>query len=223
MSTLTPINGWSIPSLSDSPNITSAVNTAISAIDARVNPIFSTTAARNAAISVPTAGQECYVTGTKEKYLHNGTVWIGAIPRIIRKSVDESRGTTTTLANDTDLTVPVEANSVYRVYGQLQLRQSVVTADWKVRWTIPASATLTGAIQGNLGGGSDIWEESAGDMTATIVITSNSTNDQVVKYSTILTVAGTSGSLTFQWAQNVSTGSNNTVRKDSFIEILKIG
>jgi hypothetical protein len=60
-------------------------------------------------------------------------------------------------------------------------------------------------------------------MTATIVVTSNSTNDQVVKYSTILTVAGTSGSLTFQWAQNVSTGSNNTVRKDSFIEILKIG
>jgi len=223
LSTLTTINGWAIPALSDSPNITSAVNTAVSAIDTRVNPIFSTTAARNAAITSPSEGQEAYVTGTKEKYVYNGTVWIGVIPRIIRKTIDTNQTTTTTLASDPDLTVAVEANSVYRVYSQIQLRQSVVSASWKCKWIAPASATFTGGLWGNLGGGSDIWEESVGDMLAQYNPTTNSTNDQLLKYSGILTVAGTSGSLTFQSAQLVSTGSNNTIRKDSFIEILKVG
>lgn len=223
MSTLTPINGWAIPSLSDSPNITSAVNTAISAIDARANPIFSTTAARNAAITSPTAGQECYVTATKEKYVYNGTAWIGVVPRFAIKTSDQTITNTTSFVNDTELFMSVEANSTYHVVLQIRHRVSVITSDWKFQFAGPSGAVLTGVARGNLGGAGDGYEEfCSSGFIGTLNVLVDTTVDFPLEYDCILTTTN-AGTLQFQYAQFAAVASNNTVRGTTYLKLLKIG
>lgn len=225
MSGLTPINGWSTPALSDSPNITTAVNTALTAIDARANPIFSTTAARNAAITSPTEGMEAYVTGTKEKYVYNGTAWIGAKERVFIKPVDESlTGPNTTFQNDDDLQCSVEANSIYKVFLSVRHRVSNISADFKFIFTAPASATMVGSWRGNLGANADdTLEEQPGSLLSQTSPTVATNNDYPLWAEGILRTSATSGTLILQWAQLTATSSVNTVRQDSYLSILKIG
>lgn len=224
MSGLTPINGWSTPALSDSPNITTAVNTALTAIDARANPIFSTTAARDAAITSPTAGMEAYVTGTKEKYVYNGTAWIGAVERVFRKPADETlTGPNTTLQNDDDLQCSVEANSKYLVFLSIRHRVSNITSDWKMIFTAPASSTMVGTWRGNLGASGDGDETLPGSLLSQVSPTVDLTTDYSLWAEGILVTSSTAGTLNFQWTQLAGVASNNTVRQDSYMRILKIG
>lgn len=225
MSGLTPINGWSTPALSDSPNITTAVNTALTAIDARANPIFSTTTARNAAITSPTEGMEAYVTGTKEKYVYNGTAWVGAKERVVVKPADETLvGPNTTFQNDDDLQISVEANSIYKVFLSVRHRVSVVTADFKFIFTAPASATMVGTWRGNLGANADdTLEEQPGSLLSQVSPTVATNNDYPLWAEGILRTSGTSGTLILQWAQLSAVSANNVVRQDSYLSLLKIG
>lgn len=224
MSGLTPINGWSTPALSDSPNITTAVNTALTAIDARANPIFSTTAARDAAITSPTEGMEAYVTGTKEKYIYNGTAWIGAKERVFRKTIDETLvGPSTTFQNDDDLQCSVEANSKYVVFLSIRHRVSNITSDWKFIFTAPASSTMVGTWRGNLNAGGDGYEEVPISLLSQVSPTVDGTTDYPLWAEGILVTSSTAGTLNLQWAQLSAVSSNNTVRQDSYMRILKIG
>lgn len=75
MATVTPINGFPRPQLPDSPDIEIAVGSLGDAVDARANPVFATTVARDAAMPSPVAGQECYVTTGSVKYWYDGSGW----------------------------------------------------------------------------------------------------------------------------------------------------
>lgn len=70
----TTISGLPWPELGDEPNIENAVKPLAEALDDKVNVRFSSSAERDAAITAPVAGQECYVTGSG-KQVYNGTAW----------------------------------------------------------------------------------------------------------------------------------------------------
>lgn len=230
MSTLTPINGWSLPALTDSPNITSAVNTAVSAIDSRVNPIFSTTAARNAAIPSPTEGMECYVTGTKEKYIYNGTAWIGATPRFFIASADQTVTDSNALNNSSYLTAPVEANSTYLVHTMIKYFSNSTGAggnDFQLGWSVPASSSgywnTWGADVGVASWTGNFWYLTRAWTTADALGTQNAV--MVARPGGVLITSGTSGSLTFQFAENTGVAgvTSVTLGQYSVLQILKIG
>jgi len=151
MATSTPINGFSIPQLSDTPNIETAVNTFANAIDARVMPIFSTTAARGTAIPSPTFGQCAAVSGTGEIYYYNGTAWVSLVPRCKKAGTNTIITDSTTLTNITNYNFSLEANSTYVIDGMLIVNSTGTTAnDIKFGWTFPASTTANWSMQGAL-------------------------------------------------------------------------
>lgn len=140
MSTNTTVNGWPLPSLTDQPNITTAVNSGLVLVDRRVNPIYATTAARDAAITAPDEGMECYVTGTKEKYLYNGTRWVGAAWRSHAIETTQVINNTTTVVDITEGAITLEANSVYDIFYQLEI-QSYNGAGFRWNFNTPALTT----------------------------------------------------------------------------------
>ena len=65
-------------------------------------PIYATTAARDAAIPTPFAGQRAFVSGTNVNYQYNGTAWVSpqalSVPPMVR--LTGPAGTAYTSAND---------------------------------------------------------------------------------------------------------------------------
>jgi len=219
MATTTPINGWSIPQLTDPPNITTAVNSFANAVDARANPIYSTTSARNAAIPSPTAGQECFVTGTGEKYIYTGSAWVGLAPRRQVKTGTNIVNNSTTLIDATDLSLSFEANVQYRLDCDIAI-QSNTTPQFKFSWNVSGGGSITGFYKmflltqntSNLSVILDAWGGTRGVNT-----------DGTLQYMTFTgdfgsTVAGT---IKFQFAQNVANVSNTSVFFNSSMLMLK--
>jgi len=120
MSTTSPINGFQMPTLSDTSDIEVAVQTPVLAIDSRVTSRFATTSARDTAITVPVAGMLSYVSGTEEMYLYNGSAWVSAIPRFKYK-LSTQLVSSTSYVDVSNLTFSVESSSryllQYKIYG----------------------------------------------------------------------------------------------------------
>ncbi len=178
MSTLTPINGISLPALTDTPNISTAVSTGFSTVDSRLNPVFASTAARDSAIPSPTEGQECYVTATGEKYIYNGTTWVSSKPRYTAAQGSDATTSSGTPANVTGMSLAVEANSRYVIKAWM-IWSGPTGSDITLQWTIPAGA-------------SGQWNMIAGNGG----ITSVQSSDQLVTQSFIWTTGITYGTVT---------------------------
>jgi hypothetical protein len=72
----TPIATLPYPALTDSPNGPSQVQSLATALDSQVVPRFATTAARDAAITAPAAGQMCWTTTPATHWYYSGSGWI---------------------------------------------------------------------------------------------------------------------------------------------------
>jgi len=140
VTTNTTVNGWPLPSMTDQPVITSAVNSPLVLVDRRVNPVFATTTARDVAITAPDEGMECYVTATKEKYIYNGTRWIGAAWRTHNIETTQVINNTVTPQNITEGAISLEANSVYEIHYELEI-QSYNGAGFRWQFNTPALTT----------------------------------------------------------------------------------
>jgi len=127
------------------------------------------------------------------------------------KAADETVANTT-LQNDDDLFFAVGANEKWLVDCTLMI-DSNATADFKMTFTVPASATMKwGPLSINASG---LWiqDPSSGtnpllDAAATSTVGSLSAGQIwgiIVKG--IVQVAGTAGTVQFQWAQSVTSGS----------------
>ena len=225
MPTTTQINGWSIPELDDQPNIETATAWA-SDVDTRVNPIFATPTARNTAMPSPTQGQEAYVTSTAEKYIYNGTAWVGMMPRFVYKTADESVTSSITLQDDNHLVFAVEASSLYVAKYTLYYANGDAASDAKFGWTVPAAATF---LAGFAGAGAASTDPTAATSMSTAYITTGSNVIGVmsanarVSVEAIFTISATPGNVTLQWAQNASSGTALTLKAGSFVEVRKVG
>lgn len=224
MSTTTTVNGWSIPELQDAANITQ-VATLASAIDLRVNPIFSTVSARNAAIVSPTEGQEAYVTATGEKYVYNGTAWVGMRPRVKYCTADQTvTDNDSVLVDSTYLQFSVEANSVYEMNGSLRWLNSTFGNDVRFGMVTPAGCT----------GSWNVTHPTVGDTFTTNPALSwvgshtyggNASNSQRGPINGLLVTAGTAGTLKLQFCEATNTGGVSNVKLcfDSVIKLIKVG
>lgn len=227
MTSTTTINGWTIPTLSDVPNIETAIHPLANAIDARVIPIFTTTGNRDSAISAPSFGMHAAVSGTGEVYVYNGSAWVSAVPRNFYKTANESV-TNSTMQDDNTFTFSVEANSFY--FAELHCCLSCVDAgagvDFKSQWTVPASTTgirwrsalVTGATS-DTSDKSQIDTIAGGSATIGVLATTKTFFIERISFDT----AGTAGNATLQWAQAATDADPTIVEAGSYMRVWKVG
>lgn len=72
----TSIAALPYPALTDTPNGAAQIQSLAQAVDTVVIPRFATTAARDAAITSPVAGQECWTTTPATFWHYSGTAWV---------------------------------------------------------------------------------------------------------------------------------------------------
>lgn len=137
------------------------------------------------------------------------------------KSVDESVTNSTTLQDDDELLLPVEANSVYSgilylfcTYGQ-DASGPPPAGNLKYSLTIPSGATIDGA-NGTLttGGTSRV------DLTVNRQPTSSNTVTIIPLILRVVT-AGTAGNVQLRWAQELSIATPTVVLQGSIFSLKK--
>lgn len=134
------------------------------------------------------------------------------------KFADESRNTTTTLANDSELLLAMAATTTY-MFESCIFQNSGGTPDYKGAWSVPAGGTgrfqCTGySIIGTLG----IFDNSS--ITTTQTIAGAAAAQPHFMTGHIVTVSA--GNLRWTWAQNTSSGTNSTTLAGSYIKMWKV-
>lgn len=232
MATSTTINGFPKPELSDVPNIETAVGNFADAVDSRVIPIFATTGARDTAISAPSFGMHAAVSGTGEVYYYNGTAWVSAVPRTIYKTSNETVTSSTTLQNDNDFFLSVEANALYVVELDLFLTgNGGGTGDFRSLWTFPSGSVgkrMRVALQeGAAASTPDDMKAPCSTLADpdqdTGTIGTATSEGSLFKETMTIDTAGTSGTLQFTWCQASSNSTATTVHAGSVMRCWKVG
>lgn len=138
------------------------------------------------------------------------------------KFADQANGTTA-LADDTHLTLPVAANSVYAIDLYLDATADA-TADIALAWATPAGATMSWAEGGiSLGNSNNIGNlkmvPNAATDTSGIGILPTGT--AAMPRGRLVTGA-TAGQLTLRWAQNATSGTPTVLRAGSWMRLTKL-
>jgi hypothetical protein len=140
-----------------------------------------------------------------------------AYPTIVRKTADEANATTT-IGDDDELIVPVEANTAYDVEYWLLANVPAAT-DIKIQhavpggttgWWTPKARTIAGAAD-TVYQGALAWA-SQGQVEG-------SASDIVIEMFGVLVTAGTAGQLKLQWAANAA--GTATVKTHSRVRLTK--
>jgi hypothetical protein len=155
-------------------------------------------------------------------------VW--TVPVAVFKPSNTSRNTTTSVADDPDLILPVAASTTYEVRGVI-FYDGPATGTGDIKWTFSLPSGATGQYQmihQNLTAGTaGMWQINWTDgpnLTTTQANTqgTGSPNILAMTFSGLLAVAGTAGNLTFRWAQNTSNGTNTRVYQQSYMVAQRI-
>ena len=156
-----------------------------------------------------------------------GELLASMLPRTARKVAD-STYTSTTAANDAELTLTVEANAVYEMNGLIYCNNTTADSDIVIDWDAPSGTDGTwsgvGRAVNTLGN-----QEGDAKMIGTAITSSRSfgTDDAgssaptVVQVTATLIVGSTAGSYTAQFAL-LNAGGTMTIYADSFITLRRI-
>lgn len=143
----------------------------------------------------------------------------------IRANATQVVNNSTTLVDDTVLTVPVQANAAYVVEIGCRFLQANAAADLKTAWSVPSGATGTRMCFAPTGTAASFTSEV--DTRAsfislpftTVSLWQMGTADICFREVAIVVTSTTSGSITFQWAQNTATAANTTRQQGSYIRV----
>lgn len=245
----TTINGFRYPGLSDDVNVPEDIQNLATDVDKVVIPKFSSTTARDAAITAPVSGQACYIDNTSTG-LHVMQIYRGSWrnmceqPTFKRKTSVESVTSSTTYQDDNDLVgFSVEANTIYEIRGAFYVN-TLAAAGFKFRFDFPTGSTISVGLHGPAGDGANAsgdslvhftsssgngGDNSSEDATSPTVdllagglsqATAFTTTQFVMGY---LVVGSTAGSLKVQWAQTASNGTATKLQGGSFLVVGRIG
>lgn len=153
---------------------------------------------------------------------------------IMIKQADESRNTTTTLTDDGELTVALDAGTTYFI-DIMVIADSGATPDFKYAYVYTGTLTRVGltetifdAALPSTGGSGDgfgtAWHLAGTNLTTPTVRTRQGSNTAGTTEGGNLRgiiVTNSSGNLKLQWAQSVSDAGNTTVHKGSYIAFCK--
>jgi len=149
------------------------------------------------------------------------------LPDIVIKPANETVTSSTTLQNDDDLFVSVEANAQYDVFLTVFHDSEATSGDIKFSWTGPSGATMN-------------WGVHTPTLTTTSSTTVPDTNMQVRLINEVvetggadntgttmfasgsLTTSSTAGTLQLQWAQQTSNATASTVRAGSKLHVRRV-
>jgi hypothetical protein len=162
-----------------------------------------------------TAGTDTGGTGAKlfvppskiQTYVDSNTM------SFVYKTTTETVNNSTTLQDDDELFITVEANKDY-IFDMVFLFDSGTTPDFKYAFSVPSGASLIGQELSGAGGVDNITE--TGDTI------SGSGAYRAVKITSILQVGANAGTVTFQWAQNTANASDTNVSSGSYISYKKL-
>ncbi|MFF2100996.1 hypothetical protein [Streptomyces sp. NPDC058202] len=152
------------------------------------------------------------------------------------KPANTDRSSTTTFADDPDLTCPLDATAVYRVefwlhYAAIDQVSTNPAGRFKTMWSVPAGWTgnrsAVGADQGTVlsgtsSGGQGRWGVHNFSTACTYGDRDSSTNQAVAMEEGIVTTT-TAGSVTLQWAQAVSNAAPTRLAQGSTLCVTRIG
>jgi hypothetical protein len=145
------------------------------------------------------------------------------LPLAVQKPSDEPRASTTTMTNDGDLLLPVEANAVYELTAYIVYSQNLAassTTGITIGWSAPSGATLTWTSGGTSGPTQTTTQDvTAQPISLTRQLPSNlGTNMAAMPFGT-LTVSSTAGNFALQWAQVASNGTATIVKAGSWLHL----
>lgn len=144
-----------------------------------------------------------------------------------RKAADTSRSSTTTHADDPDLTVTVAASAVYLVNCGLYYHSTSQTAgDFKAQFVAPSGAALQASVNTYAAASSANTDDLTGCVTLTtsmscgVVATADPYNPcQVLG---LLVTGGSAGAFKVQWAQNVSNATATVLKANSYLYVQRL-
>lgn len=147
----------------------------------------------------------------------------------IIKPSNESR-TVNTLAVDSDLVVPCEANAVTYVCFKLRVA-AIAAADIATRWSVPAGATGSKHVIGPstvaLDANANNITTRLGVYTFTTALAYNGVRDSNTAQFLImeegLVTTTTAGNVSLEWSQSVANATASVVGAGSWVEYRRIG
>lgn len=158
------------------------------------------------------------------------TLALSMLPLEAYKATSTTRTATTTLADDPDLVIALEANATYFV--EFFIKYAAVTAEQvKTAWTVPSGASggkcrigVSSAVNDATTGG-PFGDGAFGQhafSTSLTYGTRNSTANQVAAYESGTLTTTNAGNVALQWAQNTSGATGTLVAAGSYARAKRI-
>lgn len=158
------------------------------------------------------------------------------LPLEFWKVTTTDRSSTTTLADDPDLTTLLDANATYKVEFHLHYAATppAGTGQFKTAWTVPASATGNRTAHGMAstvsdsssaptgGGAGDGRSGVHGFATAVTYGDRASTTNQCFALEEGVVVTTNAGTLAIQWAQVTSSATVTRLSAGSFLRVKRL-
>lgn len=152
---------------------------------------------------------------------------------VIVKTVATDRASTSTLADDPDLTTTLDANATYLIEFGLHMVSPITSAPVsvliKTQWTVPSGAT------GNrwaIGIGSTQNESNANNVsgrfgvhgfaTAVVYGSRGNSTSQIGALESAIVTTTSSGTCAIQWAQNTSNAQASSMSAGSYMKIKRV-
>lgn len=165
-----------------------------------------------ARLAAGTAGQILQTNGASAN-----PSWATPNWTIVTKTNDQSRASTTTLADDAALTFAVAASTKYR-FRITVFYLTNTTADFKWQLTGPSTPTAVHYVGYDTPDGDALNARGRTAFSSSISETSTGATGGSIIVTGILQNSTNAGTIVFQWAQNTSDPGNTTVQAGSFIE-----
>jgi hypothetical protein len=174
-------------------------------------------------ITTPYAGQIIFNTTDSMLYRYTGAAWVtydGSLKAI--KTAVTSK-TNNTLANDSELLLPLVASAKYQFEAYL-IYDGIAAADFKIAFTGPASSTGVYAAFGPQSGVSlTSMNSTAANLGGALNLANNAVNSAMcARPSGYITTAASTGNLQLQWAQVATNATATRVFDGSWLKATRI-
>lgn len=149
------------------------------------------------------------------------------IVRMVEKTVDQSKASGASPANDPELSLPVEAGAIYKYELVAFSTGGDNAGDIRFGWSIPSGSAINGISQnpvhtittGTIGSGE--WLGRLGNSTFPAATGVFSAMGHCIKGR--LSVGGTAGNITVQWSQNSSNATATVLKAGSHLTLWRVG
>jgi hypothetical protein len=136
----------------------------------------------------------------------------------VSKTADQSKSSDTTFASDATLTFTLNKSTDYLVRGRVFFT-TTATADFKFRFTGPASPTSVRIMRKGVAGGAAAYSEILIDTAYSVAVELLGAGvEGLVEFDAIIENGLNAGAFAFQWAQSTSSATNTTVLEGSYLE-----